>query len=158
MQVSFCLALHKLFLSTARRTWKKNSPLFWALPHLPRNPWNSILQPRLEMSCCNHISDPSPLGSCQCFRERQDHSINHLDNCSTLYRIPYSAGLQCRAVTQPPVQLCYVCDGQSLPHVARKLCFSTLEKMFLKCRTLYQYPLASSFTHDDIQENSSAFS
>lgn len=96
MQVpSSQLALHKLFSSTARGTWKKF--LLSSGPSPPtKTPWNSILQPRLEMSRCNQISDPSPLGPCQCFRESQDHSINHLDNCLNAL----SHSLLCHTTTQ----------------------------------------------------------
>lgn len=148
MQVSSsCLALHKLFDSHLEPPGKI-SPLFWA-SQPPKNPWNSILQPRLEMSCCNQISDLSLLGPCQCFRERHDHSINQWNNHSVLTLLDYNAEGWRSLLSK----LCYVCGNQSLPHV---LCrFSSSQKDVCKMQnSLYQHPLASSFTYDDTQENS----
>lgn len=145
---SSCLALHKLFYPHLELPGKI-SPLS-GLP-APKNPWNSILQPRLEMSRCNQISDLSPLGPCQCFslwlfHKPLEQPLN-----------PCSAGVQCRGWRSLVSKLCYVCGNQSLPHV---LCrFNSWQKDVCKMQnSLYQHPLASSFTQNDTQENSSAFS
>lgn len=102
------------------------------------------------MSRCNQIGDLSPLGPCQCFslwlfHKPLEQPLN-----------PHSAGLQCRGWRSLTSKLCYVCGNQSLAHVLCK--YSSWQNEVFKTRNgLYQHALASSFTQNDTQENSSAF-
>lgn len=122
-----CLDLHKLFYPHLESPGK-NSPLFWA-SQPPKNPWNSILQLRLEMSRCNQIGDLSPLGLCQCFRERHDYSINHWNNHPILTLLDYNADADVASCPS-----CVMSVATRVFHMS--FTDSTLDKkMFVKCRT-----------------------